>query len=286
LNTTQKHKYSFFKLLQILSIDVVIGSLAVGYMATIILDVAANPVWWLILPMSVWIIYTLDHLVDGYKNKSYSVIERHRFHYEYRKLIIGFVMVISFIAIALSVLYLDWRIVIGGMILLIIIVFYLLVIFILKNRKTILLQKELIIAIVYTSGIFLAPAIWYGSIPSFPILCVIAIIGLLALTEGIMNSWFDYEYDIEDGYSSFTVLTGRKFTLSFLIATHMFIEAVILILLFTIPIDIVFWSLVILLIINVLLGVISLYPENYFFKKHHRTIGELTFILPILIILV
>gem|GEM_PF-812915 len=278
-----KNIISFLKILQILSLDVVLGTLAVGYMATRILFVEVNPIWWFILPMATWVVYTLDHIVDGYKNKLNSSIERHRFHYQYRKTIIGVTLVISLITIILSMVYLDSRIIIGGVVLTFIAGSYMGTLLVINKRKTTLLQKELIIAIIYTTGIFLAPAIWYGLLPSFPVLCIIMVIGILAWTEGIMNSWFDYNYDIEDGHLSFTVLYGKKFTLKFLVATHMFIEAVILILLFTIPINLIFWSLVILLAMNLFLGIISLFPENPFLRRYHRIIGELTFLLPVLI---
>ena len=67
-------------LYQILSLDVVLGAVSVGVFATQLLQVKANPYWWIILAVAVWVIYTFDHLVDGFKKKGESTIYRHRFH--------------------------------------------------------------------------------------------------------------------------------------------------------------------------------------------------------------
>jgi hypothetical protein len=51
--------------LSILSIDVVIGSLFCGAFVVKLLDVQPGFAWWIVLPFSVWIVYGLDHLIDG-----------------------------------------------------------------------------------------------------------------------------------------------------------------------------------------------------------------------------
>ena len=97
---------------QVLSLDVVLGSLAVGMFAVKLLDV--NPVlaWWFILPCAVWVVYTLDHLVDGFKRKGASSIYRHRFHYQNRWIIIALILIIGATTFVASILYLDQQILI------------------------------------------------------------------------------------------------------------------------------------------------------------------------------
>ena len=281
-----KHTYTILEKIQFLSIDVVIGAVAVGYMATRLLDVVATPMWWLILPMAVWVTYSMDHIVDSVKNKNEAVIDRHRFHYTYRKPIIIIVALVGLITLVLSLLYLDNQILTYGIALSIIIGIYFLLLYFLNTWKTALLQKELIIAGIYTSGIFLAPLVWYGGAPPYYAIAVISSIFVLVWLEGIMISWFDYDYDIKDDHTSFSVIIGRRNTRRFLIVAHMLLEIMIITALILISDKIAFCSLLIALIMNLLLGLIILFPERFSKNNYYRLLGEIVFFLPVMIVLV
>lgn len=282
----RKSKYNILKNLQILSIDVVLGTMAIGYLAIRILNVEANPIWWIILPLSVWIIYSLDHIIDGSKNKQEATIYRHWFHYLHQNLILTFIVLASVINLVLCLLYLDIHIIIMGLLLSIFIAIYFALIFFLKSTRVVLLQKELIIAFVYTFGIFMAPLYWYGSLPSIHVMIVIFIIFILAWFEGIMISFFEYFDDIKDGHTSFTVIAGKRNTRLFLIIGHMIIEIIAIILLIIIPVDIVFYALLIALIMNLILGIVTIYPENLENNNTYKFIGEFVFLLPVLLVFV
>ena len=263
-----------------------LGTLAVGYMATRILHVSANPIWWIILPMSVWIVYTLDHIIDSYKNKTEAVIYRHKFHYLNRKSISIVMIFTGTTTLILSVLFLDTQIIILGILLSLVIAFYFALIFFFKQKRSIFLQKELIIAIAYTTGIFMAPLYWYGSLPSFSVIVVIFNIFILAWFEGIMISWFDYDNDIKDGHTSFTILFGKRNTRQFLILGHMIIEIITIIFLVITPFNIVFWALLVTLVMNLLLGFIIIFPHSFAQNNYYRIIGETVFLLPVLVVFV
>lgn len=284
---TKTQNITILKLIQFLSIDVVLGTLAVGYLATRILNVDTNPTWWIVLPMAVWVVYTLDHLVDGYKNSTTSIIDRHSFHYQNRKFIIFLVMVVSLITIVLSVIFLDTTIIFGGIGLAVLIGMYFLALVLSKRRKFILLQKEIFIAIVYTSGIFLAPLVWNNSLPSHSVIYMMTIISMLAWAEGIIISWFDFDYDIMDGHSSFTVIVGKRYTRLFIISLNLLIETSILVfLIFKNDSSLTLVVLLILLFMNLILGLLILFPNNPVAKQYHRLIGESVFLLPVLLVFV
>tara|TARA_Y100000031_G_C8248303_1_gene399266 strand:- start:2594 stop:3484 length:891 start_codon:yes stop_codon:yes gene_type:complete len=281
-----KHTYTILEKIQFLSIDVVIGAVAVGYMATRLLEVVATPMWWLILPMAVWVTYSLDHIVDSVKNKNEAVIDRHRFHYANRKPIIVMIVLVGLVTILLSWLFLDDKIIIYGIALSIIIGLYFALLYFLNTWKTALLQKELIIAGIYTSGIFLAPLVWYGGAPPYYAIAVISSIFVLVWFEGIMISWFDYDNDIKDGHTSFTVIIGRRNTRRFLIVAHMLLEIMIITALILISDKIAFYSLLIALIMNLLLGLIIMFPHRVSKNNYYRLLGEVVFFLPVMIVLV
>jgi len=279
-------KYNFLKLLQIFSIDVVIGTIAVGFMATKLLNITPNPYWWLILPLTVWVIYSLDHIIDSYKNKTKAVIVRHRFHYIYQKSIIISITIASALSISLSLIFLDNQIIYYGLLLSLFIAIYLIIVFLVKKKKTILLQKELIIAFVYTSGIFLAPLVWYQKMPPYPILLVIFNIFILVWLEGIIISWFDYDDDIKDGHTSFTIVVGKKNTRRFIIVMQVLLAILTKISMLTVTTKIEFAALIITIIMDIILLIVVFNPNKFYKNEYYRITGEAIFLLPLLIILV
>ena len=153
-------------LMQVLSLDVVLGSLSVGLFAVTLLNVDPNPWWWIVLAGSVWVVYTLDHLLDGLKTRQQGTIYRHRFHYTNRKTIIAAMTAVALPVIAVSLVFLDNKIIIGGIIISGVVSAYFAGSFFLRGKLW-LLQKELFIAAAYISGILLAPLVWYGGFPGF-----------------------------------------------------------------------------------------------------------------------
>ena len=279
-------KTNFHNIYQILSLDVVLGTLALGYMATKLLDVIPNPYWWIILPLTVWVVYSLDHIIDSYKNKENAVILRHRFHYIFRKPIIITIVIAGLTSITLSIIFLEKQVVFYGLLLSLVIISYFLIIYFLKRNKSAFLQKELIIAFVYTTGIFLAPLVWYGDVPSYPILLVIFNIFILAWIEGILISWFDYDDDIKDGHTSFTVIIGKKNTHRFIIVIQVLLAILTKVSMLVVTTKIEFAALIITMVMNIILLIIILNPEKLYKNNYYRFIGESVFLIPVLIILI
>ncbi|MEM8892840.1 MAG: hypothetical protein AAGD28_32975, partial [Bacteroidota bacterium] len=73
----------FFHTLRLLSLDVVMGSLCSAYMVVLLLEVEVPLIFWVALPISVWVIYTADHLLDAYRLKDQAHTPRHLFHNTY-----------------------------------------------------------------------------------------------------------------------------------------------------------------------------------------------------------
>ena len=277
-------KFSLLNIYQLLSFDVALGAIAVGYMATKLLNVTPNLYWWVILPLSVWTIYSLDHIIDGYKKKSEATIYRHLFHYIYRKQIIWFIILTSLVSITLSLLFLQKQIIIAGLVLSAITLLYLSFIYFYKEKRNILFQKELIIAFVYTSGIFLAPIIWHNALPPYPTLIVIINIFFLVWLEGVIISWFDYKNDIVDGHSSFTIIVGKKNTRIFIIiALVLLLITTITSLCFVTASNPELLSIYVCALINVILFMLIILPQIFRNNNYHRLIGESVFLLPFLL---
>jgi len=274
---------SFYKIFQTLSLDVVIGVLAISFFASKLLDVEAKPIWLLILVLATWSFYTIDHLIDGNKSKGKSTIFRHQFHFN-NKIILGtFAIICGVTALILSLLFLNPQIIQLGILMGLLVLIYFMVLKFFGNKKLLFLQKEIIIASVYVVGIWLAPLVWTGKIPDIFTIAVIIVLFLLAWAEGIMASWFDYENDLNEKHNSFTVLFGKQNTRRFLIILHILIFIIVKISVFFVTSNIQFFAMLILALMNLSLLMIILSPKYFTNSNRYRVFGEITFWLPILI---
>jgi len=267
-------------LFQVLSLDITIGAMAVGLFAVKLLGVTANPVWWIVLALAVWTVYTADHLADGLKHKGEHTIYRHLFHYRYRKILFPLVLFTGLCAIALTFVLLEtaiikWGIVLSGFVLL-----YLLILFMPDKTKHRYYHKEIFIAFAYTSGIFLAPLVWYGQVPSYSKWLPVIVIFVLAWCETVMVSFFDYDLDKADGNTSFAVKYGKRKTRRILIV-------VLILTAFWLMVSVFFFekiknaSPVLIEFVMLLLLLIIIYKPDYFIKNNfYRWLGEMTFWLP------
>ncbi len=270
-------------LFQVLSLDITIGALAVGLFAEELFGVNVNPVWWIILPIAVWTIYTADHLADGLKQKENSTIYRHDFHYRHRKILIPIILITGAVAVVLAFLFLDTAIIKWGIFLSGLILLYLLIVIISGKNGNAYFHKEIFIAFAYTAGIFLAPLVWYGHVPDYSKGLTVFFIFLLVWCETVMVSFFDYDQDKADGNTSFAVWYGKRKTRRILITLMIIMAAWLIVSVFIIPDKKYIVPLMIEFLMLVILFFI-IYKPRYFQKSNrYRWLGETVFWLPALL---
>jgi hypothetical protein len=195
----------FYRLMNILSIDVVAGATVSALFFAKIFDVQVRPFGLLALGVTVWGIYTLDHLKDAKKIRHQASTERHRFHQRHFKVLTALLCAAVLIDIVL-VFFIKKKVFEWGIVLAIVVGLYLLVQHVLR------FLKELFIALLYTCGVLLLSLPltplkigWtqYGTIIQF---------GLVAWINLIMFSWFDQEHDRQDRQNSFVTILGSETT--------------------------------------------------------------------------
>jgi hypothetical protein len=76
---------SLLRLLRILSLEACLAALSTTLYAAFVLESRVPVAWFVILPASIWLAYTLDHLLDGVRCKTGPCMDRHRFHYRFRR---------------------------------------------------------------------------------------------------------------------------------------------------------------------------------------------------------
>lgn len=270
---------------QVLSFDVVLGALSVGLFAVTIFNVKPNLYWWVILPIAVWTTYTFDHLADGFKKSGKNIIQRHQFHYQYRKILFLLVLVFGTKAVLLSFIFLEKKIIIVGIGLSSIVVFYFGLVFYQDKLKIRYIHKEMIIALVYVFGIFLGPVIWGKDHLSLFYYIILATLIVLAWTESVMISFYDYSLDKADGLKSFTQIYGLRKTQIYLMFVHLLVTVVLFISLLFADDLIIIIALSIELVMNSILFALILYPAFFSISNRFRWIGESVFVLPGFIVL-
>lgn len=166
--------------------------------------------WWIVLPSTVWVIYTLDHLFDGLKVKEQAQTIRHQMHYKHRKLIFWLVGIISVVNIYLVLFYFDKELIEFGVTLSACVGAYL-IIYQLFNRSTKKSYlKEITIALIYTVGI--VGGVWVtGMHGSFQDAVIITgLFALLAFCNLLIFSLFDCEKDRKNGFTSLAQSIGER----------------------------------------------------------------------------
>ncbi|MCB2207447.1 MAG: hypothetical protein KQH67_04055 [Bacteroidetes bacterium] len=275
-----------FQTINILSLDVVAGSIMTGIFACKVLDVELDFWWILILALAVWVMYSTDHLLDAWRGKTLATIKRHRFHYHNRQIILPIWFIAAATCIVLSFLMLERDILFLGMLIGIGILLYFGAIYFANKKRPLLLQKELFIAVIYIAGIWLAPLVWHGENPNDMIWMLISNLVLLAWSEGILISWFEFDKDTIDQHTSFSILFGKKasrrFVYFLLLLVFAFSISGILIIgdsmLFRIAFAI---ELMMGIVLIVLISFSNVFDKN----ELYRYVGEASFLLPGLILL-
>lgn len=201
---------NFYAYLQWLSVDVAAGALAGGLMAQGVCGVDVHWSWYVVLPLAVWVVYTLDHLLDARRLGAKASTPRHRFHHIYFKRIATVAAAVGVLTFGLAVWGMGLSGLAFGACMAALTGGHLLLVRWAGSRVAPWLLKELGVALVYVLGIWGWP-LWCSDEPItlvllLPVLQYLA----LALANLLTFSWFERESDAADGQTSFVLAIGSK----------------------------------------------------------------------------
>lgn len=137
----------------VLSIDIICGAMASAWFASSTLNTNMRTAFWLLLPAAVWVIYSSDHLIDGWKLKEKSANQRHKFHYKNRislSVITGFTAILCLVC---GILFLREWVVVVALIIGIFVILHVLF----SYLQISFFWKECSVSILYTAGIWFGP---------------------------------------------------------------------------------------------------------------------------------
>lgn len=157
------------------------------------------------LGLTVWIIYTADHLLDARKVKGEASSERHRFHQKHFRLLLS-VMVVAVIIDLIMVSFMRKSLLQYGIALSVVVALYLII------SRYLKMLKEIFIAFIYTLGVMLPGLADREHLMDQWDLLLMFNFGLIAVANLLIFSWFDVQKDQTDGHPSFVTFYGRRKT--------------------------------------------------------------------------
>lgn len=271
--------------LEVLSIDICVGVLGTGALTQTMFSAEMKPIWWVLLPVCVWVVYTLDHLIDALKGGGNSANPRHQFHYEHIRLMTVLAILVGMSAFVMAIIFLREVLILSGLILGILTLVHLFLAYWGKIR----FGKELSVGLIYVSGVAFAPILnrrvtmgWFE---------MLFLLGLLlaAYLNLFMNSIIEYSIDRRDGQNFIVSRVSRlwlrrKVTLVSNLAALFFMCVCIVSIIFSRPIgQTVAWA--ILAIYCVVPGLLLKYETKLTSKSAYRLYGEWVFSIGLLTLL-
>ncbi len=263
-----------------LSLDVVLGALSGAVMSEKVFNVQMETAWWFVLAFAVWIIYTADHLIDANKLGNHASSERRLFYFRYFKLMLIIVGLLIIITLLISFLFLDSKIIYFGICLGVFITIYLIIIQIKGSEKLWWLQKELIVAMVYTAGIWSSSIL--HSLQTIGlheiVLCITFFI--IVWADILIIAQFEIENDKQDGFTSLPIIIGKKKNVWLIKSLQFFVGFALLFLLFKDTNKNIIYGSIILLSMSVILFILLKYESFFAKKERYRVVAESVFFLP------
>lgn len=180
---------------EMLSLDVCIGAMGSGAVAQAIYRSRMKAAWWWILPLSVWVIYTADHLFDAWKLRGNAVNARHKFHHDHFTLLACLAAIAALVSFLGALYYLRDLVVLGGLL----VGAFALLHIVLAFWGRVRIGKELSVAVIYTFGVWYAPVANRSTELNVFSVAAVVVFAVAALQNLFMNSIIEYDLDHAEG---------------------------------------------------------------------------------------
>jgi len=275
-----------YRYLHYLSIDIVLGALASSCFAARLFVTDPGWVWWLTLALTVWLLYTGDHLLDAWKHRKKIERDLHYFIMKNRKTLLWSMILVSTADILLIFNLLDqeymkYALVLAGLVLL----FYAMRHIFRKNR-ILMIPGEFFLLLFYMAGTWLGPLV-SAQMPMESGHALIALIfaGMLFMNLGVI-SLYDMKLDHRMGIASMANLLGVKRTKHLLLGTAVAIYLVSLMQFLVFEMDRYFQFALILTGMSTILLLVLYYPSRFRRKDYFRLAADAVLYMSFLALLV
>ncbi|HVX84974.1 MAG TPA: hypothetical protein VH253_09170 [Phycisphaerae bacterium] len=277
----------FYDRLRLLSVDVALAALGGGVMAARVVGVTMPRTFYLLLPLSVWVVYTLDHLLDARRMGAAAHTPRHRFHFRYRAFLWPACTAGAVLCALLAFWGLSWLGLAFGAGMCGLVLLHLLLVKAAGSLASPLLAKELGVGVIFTAGVWGLPLLRHGWArgADWPLAILIQYF-LLAMVNLLTFSLAEAHADAADHQTSFVLGVGPRaataVTWAILAATIALGIGVAIA--WPTPVPLV--SEGVFAAMSFMLASILLWPRWMHAHERYRAIGDGAFLLPLLLALV
>jgi len=212
---------SLYRYIRLFSIDIVLGALAGVFLAENSLQTEVPRHYYTILACVVWVIYLLDHIIDGVRaGKNASNLMQKFFHKHRIPLILVCLMMLIFI-FRLVIYRLEPEIIQLGLVLSAAVFFYFLLNVFPGRSGQKFFIREIWISIIYVAGIWGGPVLYANEKLAEGQWLLILSFFLLILSNVFFNSYIYTETNQKEGKASFSVLFGKSLTRSIVVLSNL-----------------------------------------------------------------
>lgn len=267
-----RHIRRFYRLVNILSLDIVAGAITGTLFFASLLQVDVLPYGIIAMGLTVWIIYTADHLRDAKQIGQQAVTLRHRFHQRYFNML-AIALGVALIADVAVLFFIRKPVFEWGVVLVSVTTIYLLI------QRYLKFMKEVFVALIYTAGILLPSlSVTKGPVMIFHVI-TIAQFFLIAWNNLLIFSWFDIDNDRRHRQHSFGTIFGKSATYKcILVLTALGCLLAILQLILGFDSRVAF----IFLLMNAVLFTVFVLKDVFVPHGYYRLLGDAVFFVPAL----
>lgn len=196
-----------FNLLHWVNLDTAIGAVITSAFIAECLNSRIPVEASITLFLAVLSIYNFDHLMDARKMKAKAQTARHRFYQDNMKKL-SIYQLLLMAGLITIIWYLPAAIIRAGIVLALTTgIYFILLFFVFPSR---FMLKEIMIALVYSLALFLAPVYINEQISLHPDAVILFFeILLLAVSNTLIFSWYDLDSDLNDGHTSLARNLGK-----------------------------------------------------------------------------
>lgn len=198
-----------YRIIRIFAIDIAAGAVAGTLLMADLLDIKLNFSYLLILFLATIIIYSGDHLVDGFRKKGRSEKEAHRLFYRFRKPVVVAMIFLAVFVLRLAFYSLERKMIEFGLILGGFVLVYFLLNAYYQRVEKVIFVKELWICLLYCFAVVGGPLVIYGLKPDSAVLLLLIAFGFMVLSNVLIYSYYEYDTDLRDREKTLATSFGK-----------------------------------------------------------------------------
>lgn len=256
-----------YRFLNLLSVDVAVGAAIGAAFFAHALTVSLFPQAYIVLGLTVWIIYTSDHLLDAWFLDKPASTPRHLLHQRHFK-VLAFLVVIALLVDVGLVLLIRKQLMVPGIVMSLMCAAYLIL------NRWLRYVKEVVATLLYSAGVLL-PALALNQLLTVGQQLLIAQFVLIVFINMLLFAKLSYATDLSDRQNSLFTTIGQRAS-DWLIAGAFIILAIVMV--WPSPTDVLIKAVMAVMALTLL--VIFLFPAFFRSEERYRLLGDAIFLLP------